>query len=162
MIPDRLATRRLMLRPFRCSDAESVFEYWSSDPSWERFNVSVPEGFNLEDARGFVKEMMGRDRSDAPNWALKHQGTVVGVVSLTFEQNHRIAVLGYGVHGNLRGRGLSGEAATAVVEEAFKRYEHLELIRAHTDPDNQSSIRVLEKLGFRRETSGQFAFLRQT
>ena len=157
MISDRLATRRLTLRPFRCSDAESVFEYWSSDPSWERFNASVPADFSLADAQSFVKQMMERDRFEAPSWALEHQGTVVGVVSLTFAQNHQIAVLGYGVHGDLRGEGFAGEAANVVIGEAFSNHEQLRLIRAYTDPENQASIRVLEKLGFSSEdTAGQY------
>ncbi len=86
-----------------------------------------------------------------PNWAVILNGKVVGVVSLTFEQSHRIAVIGYGVHGAVRGQGLSGEASKAVVDAAFSSYPGLQKIRAHTNAKNVASMRVLEKLDFLRE-----------
>ncbi len=75
----------------------------------------------------------------------------MGVVSLTFEQDHKIAVIGYGVHGQLRGQGFTTEAAQAVIRLAFDRVPQLERLRAHTDSENSGSIRVLEKLGFTHE-----------
>jgi len=73
------------------------------------------------------------------------------VVSLTFEQNHRISVIGYGIHGDLKGRGLSAEASSAVLECAFDCYPQLQKVRAHTDAKNAASMRVLDKLGFSQE-----------
>ncbi|MGE0623204.1 MAG: GNAT family N-acetyltransferase [Pseudomonadales bacterium] len=155
MIPDCLETTNLSLRPFSLDDDEAVFNYWQSDPGWERYNASVPSNFTLDDARKFVREMCARSRDTSPNWAILHQGRVVGVVSLTFEQNDRFAVIGYGIHGGLSGRGFSTQAASKIVDEAFKRYPNLHKIRAHTDATNAPSIRVLEKLGFSREVTLQ-------
>ena len=76
---------------------------------------------------------------------------VVGIVSVSFEFEHRIAVLGYGIHGEYRGNGLSGEASEVVIDHSFKSYIQLRRIRAHTDARNAASRRVLEKLGFRCE-----------
>ncbi|MGE0623217.1 MAG: GNAT family N-acetyltransferase [Pseudomonadales bacterium] len=151
MIPDQLQTANLSLRPFSVQDGQVVLEYWQSDPGWERYNASVPTNFSLDDAREFVQEMRARDRATSPNWVLVYQGRVVGVVSITFEQECRFAVIGYGVHGDLRGRGLSAEAASKVINEAFKRYPDLQKIRAHTDARNAPSMRVLEKIGFSHE-----------
>ncbi len=151
MIPSQLATNSLNLRPFSRDDAAAVFAYWQSDAGWERFNASVPKNYTLEDATAFVEMMCTRNRESAPHWALVYQETVIGVVSLSFEQDHRIAVLGYGVHGALRGKGLSGEAALAVIGEAFSCCPQLQKIRSHTDAENTPSMRVLEKLGFLRE-----------
>lgn len=153
MMPERLRTATLSLRPFRDGDAPAVYAYWKSGPDWERFNASVPPGFSEDDAEAFVAEMRQRDRQAKPSWALLHQGTVVGVVSLVFEAGHRSAVLGYGIHARLRGRGLCGEAARCVVSVAFAAHRELQTILAHTDADNDASIRVLEKLGFSRERS---------
>lgn len=153
MMPERLRTATLNLRPFREGDAPAVYAYWKSDPDWERFNASVPTGFSETDAEAFVAEMRRRDRQAQPSWALLHQGTVVGVVSLTFEAGHRKAVLGYGIHARLRGRGLCGEAARCVVSAAFAAHRELQTVLARTDADNYASMRVLEKLGFSRESS---------
>ena len=60
-------------------------------------------------------------------------------------------VIGYGVHGDLRGQGLSVETAFAVIDQAFKHHAELKEIRAHTDAKNVPSMRVLEKLGFSHE-----------
>ena len=151
MILDRFDTTNLTLRPFTEDDAGAVFAYWSSDSGWERFNASVPSNFTPYDAESFVAEMSARSREDRPNWAVVQLGVVVGVVSLTFEQHFGIAVVGYGVHGDLRGRGFAVEAAGAVIDQAFAKYPQLQRIRAHTDLENASSMRVLEKLGFTHE-----------
>lgn len=150
MIPEYLETESLTLRPFAEGDADAVFGYWKSDPG-VRNNASVPHNYSLADAQDFVAEMCARDRAHRPHRALVHKGMVIGVVSLTFEQNHGIAVIGYGVHGDLRGQGLSAEAASTVIDEAFKHIRELQKIRAHTEPDNRPSMRVLEKLGFTHE-----------
>jgi len=160
MIASHLNTKHLQLRPFQTEDAAAVFAYWLSDPGWERFNASVPANFTRADAAQFVAQLCARDRADRPHWAILHQGSVVGVVSLTFEQSHRIAVIGYGVHANLRGRGLAAEAASAVIHAAFASRPQLMKIRAHTDYQHTASMRVLEKLGFVQEgvlRSNQFA-----
>lgn len=151
MIPEHLETEHLTLRPFTKDDANAVFEYWNSDPGWERNNASVPQDYSLADAHDFVAEMCARDRTHRPNWALVQKGVIIGVVSLTFEQDRRVAVIGYGVHADLRGRGLSVEAASAVIDEAFTHLVELQRIRAHTGVDNRPSMRVLEKLGFSHE-----------
>jgi RimJ/RimL family protein N-acetyltransferase len=78
-------------------------------------------------------------------------GEVIGIVRLSFECDHRIAVLGYGVHKRHWGKGLSEEGARSIVDHAFVYYEHLRRIRAQTDLRNARSIRVLEKLGFTHE-----------
>ena len=148
MVPELLQTKRLMLRPFTQNDANAVFDYWNSDPSWARFNNSVPDDFSESDAEKWVAEMMARVREDRPNWAVIFDGKVVGVVSLSFEQGHRIAVIGYGIHGDLRGRGMSVEAAKTAIDQAFRSYPQLGKIRAHTDAQNASSMKVLEKLNF--------------
>ena len=151
MIRDRIDTARLALRPFSPADSGPVFDYWRSDPNWERFNASVPASFTEADAERWVTEVIGRDRGVRPSWAVEIDGKVIGVVALTFEQAHRIAVIGYGVHGAFRGRGLSCEAAGAVLDAAFSAVPVLQRIRAHTDARNTESMRVLEKLGFSLE-----------
>ena len=155
MIPDKLQTANLFMRPFLEGDGTAVYTYWKSDPGWERFNVSVPSGFTENDADRFVAEMRARDRREKPSWAMVHDNIVVGVASLSFKQDHQTAILGYGICSDLRGRGLCNEAARRILDCAFAAYSELHTIRAHTDAANSASIRVLQKLGFSEEhTSG--------
>ena len=151
MLPDLLATKRLKLRPFVQSDATAVLEYSTSDPDWPRFQGRVSSDYSFGDAEGFVAELIDRDREIQPTWAVTIDDRVLGIVAVTFEFEHRIAVLGYGIHGEYRGRGLSGEASEVVIDRSFRSYAQLRRIRAHTDARNAASRRVLEKLGFRCE-----------
>ena len=151
MIPDCIETANLSLRPFCEDDAEAIFDYWTSDSDWERFNASVPANFTLSDAENFVAELCGRSRDMQPSWAIVHQNLVVGIVSLVFEEHQRIAIIGYGIHGRFRGRGYVAEAANRIIDLAFGIHLELGKIRAHTDAQNIASIRVLQKLGFSKE-----------
>ena len=151
MISSHLNTADLQLRPFSPDDAGDVLAYWQSDPGWEIFNASVPSNFAMSDATVFVAEICARSRGTQPSWAIVFQGSVVGIVSLTLEQSNSIAVIGYGVHGDLRGRGIAAAAASLIITEAFSCYPQLRKVRAHTDGENLPSMRVLEKLGFSRE-----------
>lgn len=152
-LPDQLQTARLFMRPFVAGDGPAVHTYWKSDPGWERFNDSVPSGFSESDANNFVAEISGRDRSEQPSWALVHSDKVVGVVSLSFDEGHRTATLGYGIHADLRGRGLCIEAVQKILDCAFSRISELDEIRARTDRENTASIRVLKKMGFSGDSS---------
>ena len=62
MIPERLDTERLKLRPFTRADGRAVFDYWNSDPDWARFNHTVPAEYSETDAEKFVAELISRDR----------------------------------------------------------------------------------------------------
>ena len=99
MIPEQLATRRLALRGFTQADNRAVFDYWNSDPNWAQLNASVPADYTETDAESFVAELIARGRKTRPTWAVTLGERVVGIVGLTFEQSHRVAVVGY------RGRG---------------------------------------------------------
>ena len=151
MLPDLIETTNLALRPFSSADANAVFDYWRSDPNWEKFNASVPVDFSIDDAVDFTTKMCQRDREISPHWAIVHDARVCGVVSLNFEQDKRVCVLGYGIHKELQGRGFTIEACRAVIDLAFPNYGELQRFRAHTDAENEASIKVLLRLGFRLE-----------
>jgi RimJ/RimL family protein N-acetyltransferase len=147
MIPDNIKAGNLTLRPFEETDAAAVYAYWKSDPGWEKYNASVPSGFTQRDASDFIEEMRSRDRMNQPTWAVVHKRIVVGVVSLSLDEEFHSALLGYGIHAELRGRGLTAESVRRVLDAAFAEYPNLRTIKARTDARNLASIRVLEKLG---------------
>ncbi|MDQ4027753.1 MAG: GNAT family N-acetyltransferase [Actinomycetota bacterium] len=77
-------------------------------------------------------------------------GEVIGAVGVNrFDPMVSTANLGYWLRTDVAGRGLMTEAAAAVVEFAFGELalHRLELTAA---PDNAASVRVAEKLGFKR------------
>lgn len=150
MLPELIRTARLTLRPFSLGDSADVFAYSTSDPNWSRYQ-RMPLPYTPRAAEQFVAELVLRDPSIKPAWAMTREDRVIGIVSMPFHSEHRIAVLGYGVHASHWGKGLAREAAQAVIDQAFQCFEQLKRVRAHTSPMNSRSIRVLEKLGFTHE-----------
>ena len=60
-----------------------------------------------------------------------------------------VVEIAYGIAPGYQGRGLATEAARALVAFALERVD-VTSIRAHTQPDNDASGRVLAKCGFHR------------
>jgi ribosomal-protein-alanine N-acetyltransferase len=147
-LPATIDTRRLTLRPFTPSDAPAVLDF-SRDEDWAAYQQTVPR--SEAEAERALTELLRRDPEERPVWAIARSGAVVGLVTLVFEADHRIAQLGYGIHRDHRGMGLTGEAVQAVLDAAFSAYVQLARVAAHTDARNHRSIRLLEKLGFVRE-----------
>jgi RimJ/RimL family protein N-acetyltransferase len=151
MVPEMLRTGRLLLRPYRATDVDDVLEY-AADPEWSRYLASLPaSSYTRVEAEGFVASQMAVDRELHPSWAIEHQGRAVGGVNVLFAYEHRVGELGYGLAPRLWGQGLVVEAARAVLDAAFGAYPQLARVRARTDGRNAQSLRVLEKLGMKRE-----------
>lgn len=142
-----LRTERLLLRPFRSNDVDDVLGY-ATDAEWGRY-LPVPDPYTRRSAERFVAGAILTDPETRPIWAIVHEGRVAGAFNLTVRGPGR-AELGYSIARPLWGRGLTTEAAAAVISHGF---ESLELVRifAMADVRNTASWRVMEKLGMRRE-----------
>src|SRR5262245_47234769 len=125
---ETIRTARLELRPFSLSDAPAVFAY-SRDPDWAEYQQTTPA--SEREAERVVAALLLRDWRDQPVWAITRSGGVVGLVSLVFSAGHRIALLGFGIHADQRGLGLTGEAIAAVLGEAFAVYPQLARVTAN-------------------------------
>jgi RimJ/RimL family protein N-acetyltransferase len=78
------------------------------------------------------------------------EGRAAGTLGLSvFEPLLQSAQLGYWIRSDLAGRGLMTEAAAAMVSFGFERLR-LHRIELHAALGNAASIRVAEKIGFRR------------
>lgn len=148
-----LNTDRLILRELSEDDFEAVHAY-GSDPEVVAY---VPWGPNTEhDTRTFL-EQNARDASALPR--LQHvlgievagESRLVGTVGLyVVPQDQGQAMLGYVLSRDAWGHGYATEAVAAMLEFGFLVLD-LRRIWAACDPDNQGSIRVLEKAGMTRE-----------
>ena len=77
-------------------------------------------------------------------------GEIIGSVGINrFDPMLSTANLGYWLRTDVAGRGLMTEAAAAVVEFAFGELG-LHRLELHAAPDNIASVKVAEKLGFKR------------
>jgi RimJ/RimL family protein N-acetyltransferase len=150
--PPLLESSRIRLRELRGTDAGELFGLFG-DPEVMRY-----WSFPAFRERAQADELLDRIRQafaarTAIQWGIARQedDVVMGTCSVfRLEPVHRRAEIGFALRRGDWGRGLASEAVASALDFAF---EHLGLIRveADADPRNHRSIRLLERLGFRRE-----------
>ncbi len=145
-----LETERLVLRRMSVDDAE--FELGLlNEPSFLQF-IGDRGVRTLEDARAYILkgpvDMYERLGFGLYIAELKGEGVPIGICGLVKRDFLEDVDIGYALLPRFWGQGYACEAASAVMEYGQGTLG-LKRIVAITHPDNQSSIRVLEKLGFR-------------
>ena len=143
-----LETERLLLRPFDFGDVEDVVGY-ASEPELSRY-LPLPQPYTRGDAVEFISRAVLDGWSTRPTFAIVFESHVVGGINLRVDERHRTAELGYALARPQWGKGLTPEAARAVVDWGFERYA-LYKVHAVADLRNRQSWRVMEKLGMSRE-----------
>lgn len=145
-------TERLHLRRLAVDDAAFIFEL-VNDPSWLRF-IGDRNVRNLEDAKNYI--LKGPVASYAKHgfglWLveLKADGTPLGICGLLQRDTLPDVDIGFALLPQFCGQGYAVEAGLATM--AYGRTTvGLKRIVAITSPDNESSIRILDKLGLRFE-----------
>lgn len=147
--PDDLIikTERLTLRPRVKADADALHASFS-DPELMKY-WSRPPTTSLEETRTYVTNNLERNVDLCCLWSIDYEGSLAGTVDL-FGWHDDMMELGYLVAKQHQGKGLSYEAAKAVVDFGFGKLD-LHRIEAQLHPDNAASSGLLEKLGFQRE-----------
>ena len=150
MLPQIIRAQRLILRPFRESDVQEVFQYLQ-----DREMGRYLEGSTAPPTKGETAKIIARhiqvDWSQRGVWAMTINDLPVGGVSLNFLKAHRVAEIGYSVKKALWGQGFAFEAAGAVIAATLETHLELRRIQAGIHPSNRGSIRVAEKLGMEYE-----------
>jgi RimJ/RimL family protein N-acetyltransferase len=150
-IPE-LTTDRLLLRPFVPEDAATVRDLVSA-----REVAATIDGMPHPYPDGAAETWIASHAADAKagtdhTWAitLRHDATLIGAMTLHVMVWHQRGQIGYWTGRPYWNRGFTTEAAERVVAHAFQALS-LHRIQAFCLPSNTGSVRVLEKLAFRRE-----------
>jgi RimJ/RimL family protein N-acetyltransferase len=149
-------TDRLELRPVRDEDVDRILEYRNL-PEVSRWLLRTevdPVSFRAAWRRAAANP-------DDHSVAAVLDGVVIGTVSLEVVDGmgqpgmptRTEAELGYIFDPAYAGRGYATEAVTAMVTHAFDRLG-VRRITAGCFADNLASVRILEKVGMRREQHG--------
>ena len=144
-----LETDRLILRHLSLDeDAEFILQL-VNEPSWLKF-IGDKSVRTLEDARAYILngplEMYSRLGFGLYLVELKEAGVSIGMCGLIKRDSLADVDIGFAFLPQYWGRGYAYEAAAAVL--AYGRNAHdLKRIVAITSVDNDSSVRLLEKLG---------------
>jgi RimJ/RimL family protein N-acetyltransferase len=146
-----LRTARLELRPLREADVASLFEIHSDPEVMRYWDASIWQS----DQRG--RAMVARDLALTARDYLRlgiesrASGKLLGTCALwRIDAQSRRAEVGYALGAAGWGQGYMHEALSALLEYGFTELD-LNRVEADTDPRNERSTRLLERLGFTRE-----------
>lgn len=139
----KIVTDRLILRAFRESDYDDLYEFLSqlADNEFEGY-----PGITYENGREHLAYRVNSEEFYAIE--LKESKKVIGNIyygNRDFESKE----VGYIVNKNYQRNGYASEALRAVIENAFK--EGIHRVFAECDPRNECSWKLLEKIGMDRE-----------
>jgi len=149
-----ITTARLILRAFQPADFDDLYAYQSRPDvarflRWEaRDQCEVRKALEVQ-CRETRIAAVGDWLTFAVQWP--QAGHVIGEVGLKLvSREHRQGEVGFVFHPDYQGRGLATEAAAAMLALAFGALGWHRVIGC-CDARNQSSARVMERLGMRRE-----------
>jgi len=149
-------TERLLLREFRPTDAAAVFDSLSQEAATKYINRGPMQ--SLEEAEKLVEVRASLfERGIGIRWAItlrENPDYLIGSCGYyKMDQGNHSVETGYDLHPTFWRQGLMTEALTAVINFAYSDqfFFYLNRIQALTYVDNQASIGLLMKLGFREE-----------
>jgi RimJ/RimL family protein N-acetyltransferase len=147
-----LETERLSLRPLTVDDAEFIVTLLN-EPSFLRY-IGDKQVRSLEDARQYILTgpIASYERHGLGQLLveLRESHTPVGMCGLLKREELPHPDIGFAFLPGFWSKGFAFEAASAVLADARERLG-LERIVAITTLDNESSMKLLQRLGFRFE-----------
>lgn len=144
-----METERILLRPWRESDAEALFKY-ASDPEVGP-RAGWPPHKSVEESREIIRNIFSKEGMWAVEW--KETQEPIGCVgylpashsNLDIEDDH--AEVGYWIARPFWGRGICTEALRIVIDYCFAE-KGFSVLWGDYFPDNPASGKVMEKCGF--------------
>lgn len=158
-----METQRLLLRPWKEEDAESLYKYACD------VRVGPIAGWNphksVEESRQIIKDILSADGTYAV--VLKETSEPVGSIGLMLGKNSNLdlseneAEIGYWIGVPYWGRGLIPEATNELIRYAFEEL-HIERLWCGYFDGNEKSKRCQEKCGFRYHHTNRDIFWKLT
>ena len=136
-------TERLILRRYKKEDIQDLFEYLS-DEEVVKYEPYKPQTF--DEIKENLEWRIGSDEMIAVE--LKNSHKMIGNVYMG-RRDFEALEMGYIFNRNYWGYGYATESCKALITQAFSNGVHR--IYAECDPNNKSSWKLLEALGFQRE-----------
>ena len=146
-----LETERLILRNLELPDAESISGYRNDEACrqyqrWEAFTLSDVEAF----IEKFQNDVFLSDKKEQHfGIAQRDSLELIGELAYFYKAGDCIT-LGITVAPRFQRNGYACEMLREVIRSVREKYPALDIV-ALIDKDNQQSLRLFEKLGFRQE-----------
>ncbi len=147
-----IITERLLIRPIQINDKNDLFEY-RSDAQTNQYQGWIPQ--SIEDAEAFINKT-SKEINIPETWfqlVIINQGSneIIGDIGIHFvDSDNKQVELGCTLSKANHGKGYATEALKAVINYLFKEL-HKHKIITSIDPENVNSIKLVERIGFRKE-----------
>ena len=147
-----LKSERLLLRPFKKSDADDV-QKLAGNKDVAKTTINIP--YPYED--GMAEEWMSSHEKEYKNGnsltlAITHKKRkyLIGAISLSIQQKFNRAEMGYWIGKKYWNNGYCTEAAFKMTAFGFEKLELHKIYATHIK-ENPSSGKVMQKIGMKKE-----------
>ncbi len=148
-----IETKRLLLRAFSLSDAQSVLNNWAGDAGVQKM-YGEPVYQTTEEVQGLLEKYITAYRSDYfYRWAVveKESGECIGQIAyFLVDQHNSWGEIEYCIGSAYQGKGYATEATKAVIGYGFDSIG-FNKVQICVRPSNIKSKKVIEKCGFEYE-----------
>lgn len=145
-----LETERLILRAPTLGDAKAVAKL-ANDRRIAENTARIPHPYGLADAKAYIA-WANETRDETAFLVTLNDDTIIGACGVGQVEGENPEI-GYWIGVRYWGNGFATEAARAVVDYAFNRFEY-EVLHSSARVTNPASRRVLEKCGFQWTSAG--------
>ncbi len=148
-----IETERLILRPYRSSDAETMFKNWASDREVAKYVTWNAHRSVTETETVINKWLAEYNELSRYNWVivLKELGEPIGSIDVVhIYDNIGAAEIGYCLGRQWWNKGIMTEAFKTVIKYLFEEIGFLQIRAGHAAP-NAASGKVMRKCGLTYE-----------
>lgn len=149
LVADDVIVRTLQLRDWR--DLEAIL---MSERRWlEPWEATVPGGSRMLDVKGMVRSLLRQHRDgSALASVIEINSKIVGQVNAANILYGSVSSgsIGYWISQKYAGRSIT-PAAVALISDYMFNQMRLHRVEIDIRPENEASLRIVEKLGFRFE-----------
>jgi len=147
-----LETRRLLFRKILLSDSKDLYLIRSDDDVMRFMDITKMNSIN--DSEKLIQSVWEDFKSESGiTWGIveKSSNNFIGYFGFwRMIPEHCRAEIGYALNPEYWSNGYMTETVKTLVEYGFSKIK-LHSIEANVNPDNMSSIKLLEKIGFKKE-----------
>lgn len=161
MIPI-LETDRLLLRPFKLSDAKEVY-ISMNDPEIYLTTLNIPKSYTMDLAISWIKshELVYAEKGMITLAGIfKETSILVGAFTLSIDRKHNLGEVGYWIRKDCWNNGYGTEGTRELINYGFNEVKINKIIGRHFKL-NTASGKVMEKCGMLREGVHQEAICKE-
>lgn len=147
-----LETERLRLEPISQAHSDFIVQHFLN-PIVQRFLYDAEPMTQPEEALGIIDFYLNATNDSYNRWVVvrKADNTPLGTCGFhKWDKAHRRNEIGYDLSPQFHGQGYMREALKACLSHAFRRLQ-VHRVDAFVATDNERSLHLLERLGFKRE-----------